>query len=66
MKLRWGRKGYLASVICPVFEHVYDIGRRRLGVVEHDVHGRAVDVGRDAEVEIGLPCRRKMRTSPRW
>jgi hypothetical protein len=25
MELRWGRVGYLASVILPIFEHVYDI-----------------------------------------
>jgi hypothetical protein len=25
MGLRWGRAGYLASVVLPIFEHVYDI-----------------------------------------
>src|ERR1700680_2436571 len=25
MELRWGRAGYLASVILPIFEHVHDI-----------------------------------------
>jgi hypothetical protein len=25
MDLRWRRVGYLASVILPIFEHVYDI-----------------------------------------
>ena len=24
MELRWGRVGYLASVILPIFEHVHD------------------------------------------
>jgi hypothetical protein len=38
MKLRWGRTGYLASVIFPIFEHVHDITDLPTGTGGDDRH----------------------------